>query len=84
MKKLEATLIEIERSLGSGSVLTERDVLESYASDESEAKPHLPGAVLMLLSVIAAAKYAESGRSRWWVAAGALCGAERSPAHRHP
>ncbi|MGB7161329.1 MAG: glycosyltransferase family 39 protein [Tepidisphaeraceae bacterium] len=40
-----------------------------------EAKPHLPGAVLMLLSVMAATKYVETGKARWWVAAGALCGA---------
>ena len=46
MNKLEATLIEIERSVGSGSVVTDRDVLESYARDESEATPHLPVAVV--------------------------------------
>ncbi|HEV2295248.1 MAG TPA: glycosyltransferase family 39 protein [Tepidisphaeraceae bacterium] len=40
-----------------------------------EAKPHLPGAVLMLLSAVAATKYVETGRTRWWIAAGALCGA---------
>ena len=40
-----------------------------------EAKPHLPGAVLMLLAVLAAANYVQTGRRRWWVAAGALCGA---------
>jgi hypothetical protein len=40
-----------------------------------EAKPHLPGAVLMLLSVIAATKFVETGRTRWWVLTGALCGA---------
>jgi len=40
-----------------------------------EAKPHLPGAVLMLLSVIAAAKFVETGKTRWWVLTGALCGA---------
>lgn len=40
-----------------------------------EAKPHLPGAVLMLLSVIAATKYVETGKTRWWVLTGALCGA---------
>lgn len=40
-----------------------------------EAKPHLPGAVLMLLSIIAATKYVETGRTRWWVITGALCGA---------
>jgi hypothetical protein len=40
-----------------------------------EAKPHLPGAVLMLLSVMAATKFVETGRRRWWVVTGALCGA---------
>ena len=40
-----------------------------------EAKPHLPGAVLMLLAVLAATNYAQTGRRRWWIAAGALCGA---------
>ena len=40
-----------------------------------EAKPHLPGAVLMLLSVIAATKFVETGRTRWWMLTGALCGA---------
>jgi hypothetical protein len=40
-----------------------------------EAKPHLPGTVLMLLSVMAATKYVETGRARWWVITGALCGA---------
>ncbi|HEX2679245.1 MAG TPA: FAD-binding oxidoreductase, partial [Polyangiales bacterium] len=41
-----AALREIERALGPGSVLTDRDVLESYARDESEADPHLPDAVV--------------------------------------
>jgi hypothetical protein len=40
-----------------------------------EAKPHLPGAVLILLTIIAATKYVETGLKRWWVLAGALCGA---------
>jgi hypothetical protein len=40
-----------------------------------EAKPHLPGAVLMLLAVIAAIRYVETGKHLWWIAAGALCGA---------
>lgn len=40
-----------------------------------EAKPHLPGAVLMLLAVLAASKYVQTGRRRYWVGAGALCGA---------
>lgn len=40
-----------------------------------EAKPHLPGAVLVLLTVMAAARYAETGATRWVAAAGAACGA---------
>ena len=40
-----------------------------------EAKPHLPGAVLMLLAVLAASKYVQTGQRRYWVGAGALCGA---------
>src|SRR5688500_15997844 len=40
-----------------------------------EAKPHLPGAVLMLLAVLAATNYVQTGRRRWWIAAGAFCGA---------
>ncbi|MCP4245756.1 MAG: hypothetical protein GY778_01785, partial [bacterium] len=40
-----------------------------------EAKPHLPGAVLMLLAVLAAMRYVDTGRAvdRWWFAA--ACGA---------
>jgi len=40
-----------------------------------EAKPHLPGAVLMLLAVLAGARYVETGARRWWIIAGAACGA---------
>ncbi len=44
-----------------------------------EAKPHLPGVVLMLLAIVAGVKYVEESRpGREWVcglAAGALCGA---------
>jgi hypothetical protein len=40
-----------------------------------EAKPHLPGAVLVLLAVLAAARFVETGGRRWWLAAGGLCGA---------
>ncbi len=39
-----------------------------------EAKPHLPGVVLMLAAVIAAWKYAEGGGKRWWIGAGVMCG----------
>jgi hypothetical protein len=40
-----------------------------------EAKPHLPGLALMLLTVLAACRYVESGSRRWAWAAGALAGA---------
>jgi len=40
-----------------------------------EAKPHLPGAVLLLLACAAASKYVETGRRAWWIGTGALCGA---------
>jgi hypothetical protein len=40
-----------------------------------EAKPHLPGAVLMLLAIIAACRYVETGTRRHALGAGALCGA---------
>ncbi len=40
-----------------------------------EAKPHLPGAVLMLLACLAAIGYARTGAPRWCIGAGILCGA---------
>ena len=40
-----------------------------------EAKPHLAGLALMLLAILAACRYAETGGRRWWVLAGGLCGA---------
>lgn len=40
-----------------------------------EAKPHLPGAVLCLLALMAAIKYVETGTRRHALAAGAACGA---------
>ncbi len=40
-----------------------------------EAKPHLPGAVLMLYAVLAAIRYVERGTWRSVVTAGILCGA---------
>jgi len=40
-----------------------------------EAKPHLSGAALMLLAVLAATNYVRTGGRKWWVLAGALCGA---------
>ena len=40
-----------------------------------EAKPHLPGLALTLLAVIAASKYVDTGRTKWALTAGVLCGA---------
>src|SRR5262249_45070848 len=40
-----------------------------------EAKPHLPAAVLILLAIIAATKFIETGSKRYWALAGALAGA---------
>jgi hypothetical protein len=40
-----------------------------------EAKPHLPGAVLILLAIIAAAKFVETTKWKWALISGALCGA---------
>jgi hypothetical protein len=40
-----------------------------------EAKPHLPGLVLMLLAIIAAMRFVETGATRWWVFTSILCGA---------
>jgi hypothetical protein len=40
-----------------------------------EAKPHLAGLSLMLLAILAACRYVETGAAKWWAVAGALCGA---------
>jgi hypothetical protein len=40
-----------------------------------EAKPHLPGAVLILMACLAADRSVERNSGRWGVAAGAACGA---------
>jgi hypothetical protein len=40
-----------------------------------EAKPHLPGAVLMLCAIIAACRYVETSARKYLIATGALCGA---------
>jgi glycolate oxidase len=47
---LEPALIDIERALGSGRVVTDADVLASYAKDESEADPVQPDAVVRVQS----------------------------------
>ncbi|HWE02374.1 MAG TPA: glycosyltransferase family 39 protein [Tepidisphaeraceae bacterium] len=43
-----------------------------------EAKPHLAGAVLTLLAVLAASRYVERGSRSAWMMAGAFCGAALS------
>jgi glycolate oxidase len=43
---IDPALIELERSLGSGRVITDPDLLAAYASDESEVAPHLPQAAI--------------------------------------
>jgi hypothetical protein len=40
-----------------------------------EAKPHLPGAAIVLLAVWAGSEYARSGNLKWLLACGGLCGA---------
>jgi len=40
-----------------------------------EAKPHLPGAVLVLATVLAAMRYVETGKRVWWAIMVVLCGA---------
>lgn len=40
-----------------------------------EAKPHLPGMVLVLLAVLAAARYAETGKLNYGIATGVISGA---------
>jgi glycolate oxidase len=47
---LDRALIEIDRALGSGRVLTDPEVLESYARDESEAAPRRPDAAVRVQS----------------------------------
>lgn len=50
MVSIDSALIELERSLGSGRVVTDPDVRESYARDESEVPAHLPDAVIRVAS----------------------------------
>lgn len=49
--------------------------LPAVVNAAHEAKPHMAGAVLILLTVIAATKYVETGHRKWWLAAGGLAGA---------
>jgi hypothetical protein len=43
-----------------------------------EAKPHLAGLSLMLLAILAASRYVETGERKWWTICAALCGAATS------
>ncbi|QQR90648.1 MAG: FAD-binding protein [Myxococcales bacterium] len=45
-KNMDAALIELGKKLKSDQIITDSDVLESYAIDTSEAEPHQPDAVL--------------------------------------
>ncbi|MCS6798027.1 MAG: FAD-binding protein [Myxococcota bacterium] len=47
---LEQALVQIDRALGDGRVLTDPDVLDGYARDESEAPAVRPGAVVRATS----------------------------------
>ncbi len=46
MSNIDPALRKLDQALGSGRVLTDPDVLASYAVDESEVPPHLPDAVV--------------------------------------
>lgn len=46
MTSTDRALIELDRALGSGRVLTDPELLPRYAVDESEVPPHLPDAVV--------------------------------------
>jgi glycolate oxidase len=46
----ERALCALDRSLGSGRVLTDPDILQSYATDESEVPAHPPQAVVRVQS----------------------------------
>jgi len=50
VKNIDKALSELDRSLGSGRVITDPDVLQSYAVDESEVPPHPPEAVVRVKS----------------------------------
>lgn len=46
----ELALIEVDRALRSGAVITDPDVCAAYSRDESEAEPTLPDAVIRVAS----------------------------------
>jgi glycolate oxidase len=47
---LDRALLDLDRALGSGRVLTDPDILRSYAHDESEVPPHQPDAAVRVRS----------------------------------
>lgn len=71
----------LTRRLSSGSVAAATMAAVFYimmpvvVTLSHEAKPHLPGAVLMLMTVLAAIRYVDTGKTQWWIAVGCLCGA---------
>jgi hypothetical protein len=71
----------IARRLSNGDLLTASFATLCYTfmpvvvNMAHEAKPHLPAAVLILLAIIAATKFIENGKKRWWILTGVLCGA---------
>lgn len=46
MSNLDAALLDIDRACGGDAVIRDREQLEAYSGDESEAKPQIPGAVV--------------------------------------
>lgn len=50
MSSLESALIAMEQACGSGSIIRDPSLLESYAHDESEAEPCIPEAVVRVTS----------------------------------
>jgi len=71
----------ITRRLAGGCVVSATGAALCYAvmpvvvNMAHEAKPHLPGAVLMLAAVAAGMRYLQEGGRRWWFATSCLCGA---------
>jgi len=49
-------------------------MLPAVVNMSHEAKPHLPGAVLMLLTVLAASKYVRTTELIWWLVSAVLAG----------
>jgi hypothetical protein len=60
--------------VGAGAAALLYIVVPVVVNMSHEAKPHLPGAVLILLAAMSAGKFVESGRARWGLLSGILCG----------